>query len=1483
MGRKASFTQGSSTNAPFSLTSPTSVRPGGRHRELSTSFSPADAAVASPVGAGRNIIDDGGSMQTPPPPPLLLRRRTDHANNQVASGQADREKEAGSRVAGTAEPSAPVPSFRRSVTIGAGGAAIPPTSPWASGGAAFSPMGSFGSFDPAESSAQPSTPVEKKGAGFGGSRATSRWSKFMSKNYAEDGTLTEKLSVGNLGKLSEADVEPSSQDWIEARANRPLSNDTDPFGGVDREGVDGGAATTSSQSAQRPQPPPPPPPPPQQQQRQTPRYGTPTASITADNYRDVGSSSVISGFRDVTPDHGRQRFAGPPRQTAAGEGEPLSPTETNPYQSPVPEKAETEGVDTDDAEMQRQLHYHHLQQQQQQQHQHHPAPHGLPNQGVTGRMPVAPGTLPMSFDGMLSDSSQSFGAAAFKPFSGLTGIGGATGPSASSSWSANGSGLMGGPDGDHGRFGAEMGLSGFGALSGDVQPTSSSAAASIGLLSTGGFGDSEAVSRGGRPVSLFPPAMQAQMQAGDPAAHRHQLDVTDAGVLSPSTAGIDPSTRSTYDMHRSLYASAAAVRGGDAASSVMSSAATIMPKGSLEDLSLSRRNDGVRDPPFTERAVDPAARASVSAQLADSLQGAATPLSSTMATAATGANALQTSQASTQPGTHSVQSATTSAAQTPQIPQNQQRTMVMPDRMRWIYKDPQGNTQGTWTGLEMHDWFKAGFFSAELLVKKHEDPEFEPLGQLIRRIGNSREPFLVPQIGIPHGPPPGNQGGSPWSPGNAVAAGGSQTSPSGAVQPPFAGAFPSFGTTLTAEQQNALERRKQEEQYLMARQKEYLAQQQALHKQMQQMHGVHPQQLHHHSSAHSLHSQPSYGSITSPNAFHPTPPQGPIQHPQPVPSLFDAQLRHGGPPYLGSTGVLGAAPDLGSSSLSNSLREEELAALLARQNLNRDGHSQQQQLPQQQGFGGSSFHSQHLQQQQQQQQHQHPQDNQGHAANVAVALAHRAQLQREQAKHDAMLVSSSDEQQARNDRFEEYNQLRAQLGEEQSPYGAMLTDAETALGSLRGPSEAASTMSHRPQQFPYLGAGQSELQPDARQDAMTPTASASSAGAATVTATATAMAPASHSSAQALAQQQEPEILSLSQQVRKAAFEMREPTVSASDGPAPGLPHPFPPPPPSISPLPAPAAQRSRQQLPDALTIQEESRVRSQTSSVETPGAAASIAPWAKEATEGPKGPSLKEIQEVEARKAARAEEAAAVARRALLEQERERLSQHTGSNSASPTGLPPTSTWGSGASPATPTSASGASAWSKAPGVRSALGPAEGTTKKTLSQIQKEEEARKQKAAVASAADSASSIGGSGPAGTVSTGKRYADLASKVAASSAVASGGSVGGAWTTVGATGKVKAAGPVAPAPPTAVRAASVNAAAGAKARPVVPSSRGSTTPVASTAPPSANEEFFRWARAALAKGLNSSINGEYSPWSVSTKDDALLTRGVGCSSG
>lgn len=339
-----------------------------------------------------------------------------------------------------------------------------------------------------------------------------------------------------------------------------------------------------------------------------------------------------------------------------------------------------------------------------------------------------------------------------------------------------------------------------------------------------------------------------------------------------------------------------------------------------------------------------------------------------------------------------------------QPPAPQQRTMVMPDRMRWIYRDPQGQTQGPWSGLEMHDWYKAGFFSPELLVKKYEDPDYEPLAQLIRRIGNSREPFLVPQIGIPHGAPSAPSGGaSTWAgsgpaPGPAPVAGG--------AQPPFASSFPSFGTTLTADQQNALERRKQEEQYLMARQKEHLAQAQIA--QRLGLQGGHPSlagQLHHHGSAHSLQSQPSFGSITSPTAYQPSPIQGPAagaqsgQHSQ---GFFDNSFRA---PQASGLGAVGA----GADSLGN-IREEEIPGIMDRLNLGGNRAAPAQFGAPGQPFGG------------QQQGQQAGQDD--HEKQIQQMLQDRAKLQQEQVESDAR--RTDEEPPATNERLQQFQQLQPQ-------------------------------------------------------------------------------------------------------------------------------------------------------------------------------------------------------------------------------------------------------------------------------------------------------------------------------------------------------------------------------------------------------------------------------------------------------------------------
>ena len=689
------------------------------------------------------------------------------------------------------------------------------------------------------------------------------------------------------------------------------------------------------------------------------------------------------------------------------------------------------------------------------------------------------------------------------------------------------------------------------------------------------------------------------------------------------------------------------------------------------------------------------------------------------------------------------------------VPSAQQRTMVMPDRMRWIYRDPQGNIQGPWTGLEMHDWFKAGFFSPDLQIKKLEDDEFEPLAQLVRRIGNSREPFLVPQIGIPHGEP---TAGAQWT-GNTA----------GNAQPPFPGSFPSFGTTLTAEQQNALERRKQEEQYLMARQKEHLAQQQAIMKQ------VHPgvpsamqPQLQHQTSAHSLHSQPSFGSIASPGAYQPSPIQAPMQQ-QSQPGFFDsaAQLRQGGMPNVGP-GILGT--DLGSA-------QDQLPGLLDRLNVGRQDPF---------AFGaGSSFAARQP-------------DNFTHSQQVASMLQDRAALQQEQEQFDKANSNDPFDQEAREERLRQFHALRAQEG-------------ELGLRTLDGlPSHPAS------------GSGpqyndEEEHQTDAETlDELQPA---------------------------------EP-TLTLSQQVQKAASAQRQQQEHEqqqsqavpenvwgvkSDH---GMPQPFPPPP-SASPLPAPAAQRNRQNVAESLAAGSRSQTQTPIDAAPT-----SLAPWAKESHEVPKGPSLKEIQEAEARNAAQREEVAAAARRAQLLAEQERLSQATAQVVP---GLPSSANWASNGSPATPTST--ASPWA----TKAQPAPPANSTKKTLAQIQKEEEARKQRLAVAAASAAQTAT----PSPPASVGKRYADLASKAPAPiSTTPAAPTPTSAWTTVGASGKAKAP----PAAPLGPRSASgtVPSPALSKPRPVTGARTVTLGSSPAANPNRALEEFTKWAKLSLGKGLNSNIN-------------------------
>ncbi|KAI9873141.1 MAG: hypothetical protein M1830_000784 [Pleopsidium flavum] len=1336
-GRKTSISTSQNSSTAFGISSPTSSRPSNRRRETGESN-----PLTSPTsGSGSRFFRD--DPNTSDPPPSLLRRRTDFLDsNQDAHAELkDRDSTTGDYHLDT---SPPFGTFKRSATGPFNTSANGSSSPWSAAphSAGFPPMGAFGNFSLGGSMGQPPTPGEKR-PGFGNLRGESRFKSLMGKDSSEDiaSSVKEKSSFGSRGKVPEREHEIHQQRWGQRRSIRPLSSESNPFEGEEKQtGTASGAGSQDHDSHAH--------------------HASGLGTAHHPNSRDevgfsaFGMSSDMPAFRDIMQQHRRDysQHERSQQHSTPGPNEPMSPTDTNPYQSPEGEKADSEDIDTDGSDIQ---------------HANLPGLGALQSQRMEPFGHQLRGTS-SAIDMAASDRSQTSSAGPNRGFPVLGGLGGLSNLGGTSGWPA-GAGSVGTPSRERPGFSGGFGDSIFGPM-GDLQsPTL------IGLGSNGFFGSagvsSGSIARGSKMGSLFPTAMQEQMRGGERVRQEH------ASGEANSFQQTNPASK----ISNINTAPGFGVVGRETDSPLRSG------RGIFDDLfgTLDDNTQGLRTLGAALSSNDAGA-----STFTGSLQTPSSTASTLIATPSQGPQSQTSGSAFGQS-----QGPTVGNIASNQLPTSQQRQMVMPDRMRWIYRDPQGNTQGPWSGLEMHDWYKAGFFSPELQVKKLEDTDYEPLAQLIRRIGNSREPFLVPQIGIPHGST-ANGGTTPWTgPGAAPTAHVAGAQP-GAAQPPFASSFPSFGTTLTAEQQNALERRKQEEQYLMARQKEHLAQQQVMIKQMQQLqggpHAMHSQQLHHHSSAHSLQSQPSFGSITSPTAYQASPAQGPIQPPQGVPGFFDAPTRQ--------TPNVGIGPVSHSTDLHGLGREEDFPGLFDRLNLGRGG-----QLP----FGGPSFGASQ-------------QEAPNHAQQVTAMMQERARLQREQEQYDAIQPGGLHDHPASNDRLHQFNDLRAQLhddvlsdppegiiGKPVGPLSDMNEDIRKFYESSV-PRAVFLSQEQRPQQvgIPALGVGPST----------------------------------SH---------MEPEVLSLAEQVQKAA--------SAKQSPAPllqspwvkveaNLPRPFPPPQ-SASPLPAPAAQRNRQHVADALAA--ESGSRSETP-IDTPSA--SIAPWAKDTAEGSKGPSLKDIQEAEARKAALQEEVAATARRALAEQER--LNQPIASAPAP--SLPSSSIWGSGTSPVTPASA-GPSAWAKPLAGKTPPVPNAASAKKTLAQIQKEEESRKQRAADAAAVNAANTAA-SGAPGLVA-GKRYADLAGKVAGAGTGFQ--APGGAWTTVGASGKVKAPVVTASAGPNqAPRAVSGGAvptiAPPGKSKPAVTTVRSTTMGSPLAGQPNANDEFQKWAKSALTKGLNSNIN-------------------------
>uniref|UniRef100_A0A131Y0N3 Putative nuclear-export-signal nes-containing protein/polyadenylated-rna export factor n=1 Tax=Ixodes ricinus TaxID=34613 RepID=A0A131Y0N3_IXORI len=79
---------------------------------------------------------------------------------------------------------------------------------------------------------------------------------------------------------------------------------------------------------------------------------------------------------------------------------------------------------------------------------------------------------------------------------------------------------------------------------------------------------------------------------------------------------------------------------------------------------------------------------------------------------------------------------------------------------RWLYKDPQGDIQGPFSSPEMMEWFQAGYFTMDLMVKRVCDMGFSKLGALIKSWGVV--PFAASQQPAPMKSPLGAElGGHP--------------------------------------------------------------------------------------------------------------------------------------------------------------------------------------------------------------------------------------------------------------------------------------------------------------------------------------------------------------------------------------------------------------------------------------------------------------------------------------------------------------------------------------------------------------------------------------------------------------------------------------------------------------------------------------------------------------------------------------------------
>lgn len=64
--------------------------------------------------------------------------------------------------------------------------------------------------------------------------------------------------------------------------------------------------------------------------------------------------------------------------------------------------------------------------------------------------------------------------------------------------------------------------------------------------------------------------------------------------------------------------------------------------------------------------------------------------------------------------------------------------------VNWLYRDPNGQEQGPFTGNQMHEWYSHSYFHDDLPIRRQNETSFQTLAELKTATGNAVQPFLSP-------------------------------------------------------------------------------------------------------------------------------------------------------------------------------------------------------------------------------------------------------------------------------------------------------------------------------------------------------------------------------------------------------------------------------------------------------------------------------------------------------------------------------------------------------------------------------------------------------------------------------------------------------------------------------------------------------------------------------------------------------------------